>query len=144
MIYTCPSLLICKEDVSLHLCSACPRGHRSSHRTSGCYCMHIAGHASCLLPLATAQKGGIQLQGGAGLLGECWRQTSQSNKVLQTFFLQPARQQELSCLAHGIRQTRRPARHDVPVGRERDTNVHHCNTCFLFGRQQKNTAKACW
>lgn len=54
-----------------------------------------------------------------------------------------AEQQEQSCLAHGIRQRRTPSRRCVPVGRELDTDVHGHGTCFLFGRQRKNTAKAC-
>ena len=47
-----------------------------------------------------------------------------------------AEQQEWSCLAHGIRQTRTPSQRGVPVGREPDTNDVHChNSLFLFGRQ---------
>lgn len=99
MICTCLSLLICSEDIGLHLRSACPRGPRSPCGTSGCYCTQVTGHAFCLLPLAATQKGGTQLWGGAGLLGECWRQTSQNNKALQTLFLQPTMQSSKNSLA---------------------------------------------
>lgn len=125
-----PQPLICNADVSLHPCSACPRGSRCTRGISRCYCMHRAGRASRLLSLATTQKEGMSLQGGAESLGECWKQTSQKSKVLQTLFLQPARQSSKDDLASPMRHKPRTLyQHGTwyPMGRETDTNVHSHN-----------------
>lgn len=107
-------------------------------------CMHRAGSASCLLSLATTQKGGICLQGGAEFLGECWKQTSQRRKVLQTLFLQPARQSSKNDLASPTRHEPRTLHQQGVPWAERQTPMCRAtiNTWVLFTRQWKNTTKA--
>lgn len=122
-----PQPLICNADVSLHPCSACPRGSRCTCGISRCYCMHTAGHVSCSFPWPQPKREEC-LQGGAELLGERWEQTSQRSKVLQTLFLQPARQSSKNDLASPMRHKPRTLyQRGVPVGRETDINVHGHN-----------------
>lgn len=104
------------------------RGSRCMCGISRHYCMHRDGRASCLLSLATTQEREIPLQGGAEFLGECWKQTSQRSKVLQTIFLQPAWQSSKNDLASPRRhKPRTPYPHGVPMGRETGINVHGHN-----------------
>lgn len=94
------------------------------------YCTKTVRHASCLLPLAPTQKEGIHLQGGAGFLGECWRQASQSHMVLQTLLLQPAGRAARTVLPG----PRHKASTNVPCPWERARCWHR--TLWWAGEQQ--------
>lgn len=146
MIYTCLSLLTCNEDVGLHLCNACPRGPTSPRGTSGCYCT-ARSWARILPPFPGHNpKRRNPASGWSQAPGRALEADFPEQQGAPDIFpsASQAEQQELSCLIHGIRQTRTLSQLGVPIGREPDTSVHHRNIHFLFGRQQKNTAKACW